>query len=152
MLKSRFQSSNRRSPDRKWQWVLVGVGVLFSASSGMSACGGGSSTGTAVRPHTDAKLLVVSPSPNELTGPDVPVQFQVVGATVSPPQKNNLAPNEGHIHVTVDGKLVAMAFRTSTQLTGLSPGPHTLQAEFVANDHLPFADRVISIVLFTVKS
>jgi hypothetical protein len=87
-----------------------------------------------------------------MTGPDVPVQFQVEGATVSPPQKNKLSPNEGHIHVTVDGKLVAMAYGTSTELLGLDPGLHTLQAEFVANDHLPFANRVIAVVLFTVKS
>ena len=87
-----------------------------------------------------------------MTGPNVPVQFEVKGATVSPPQKNKLAPNEGHIHVSVDGKLVVMSYGTSTELTALNPGLHTLQAEFVANDHLPFANRVIGVVLFTVKS
>lgn len=126
--------------------LLAVVAVLWLAS-----CGGGSSSSTTTRPHTDAKLLIVSPMPNQVTGPNVPVQFQVEGATVSPPQKNNLVPNEGHIHVTVDGKLVAMSYGSSTELFGLTPGPHTLQAEFVANDHLPFADRVITVVLFTVQ-
>ena len=121
------------------------------AALAVAACGGGSST-TSTRPHTDAKLLIVSPTPNEVTGPNVPVQFEVQGATVSPPQKNKLAPNEGHIHVSIDGKLVVMSYGTSTTLTGLTPGLHTLQAEFVANDHLPFANRVIAVVLFTVKS
>jgi hypothetical protein len=117
----------------------------------LSACGGGGSTTTASRPHTDATLLIISPTPNEVTGADVPVRFEVDGATVSPPQKNNLVPNEDHIHVNLDGKLVTMAYGTSTELSGLSPGLHTLQAEFVANDHLPFANRVIAVVLFTVK-
>lgn len=127
--------------------LLTGV-ALFT----LVACGGRPASSAAARPHTAAKLLIVSPTPNAVTGPDVPVQFQVDGATVSPPQKNRLAPAEGHIHVTVDGKLVAMSFGTTTELLGLNPGLHTLQAEFVANDHLPFADRVITIVLFTVKS
>ena len=118
----------------------------------LAACGGGSSAVPAARPHTDAKLLIVSPTPNEVTGSNVPVQFDVQGATVSPPQKNKLTPNEGHIHVTVDGRLVSMSYGTSTELYALSPGTHTLQAEFVANDHLPFADRVLTVVLFTVKS
>ena len=127
--------------------LLAGI-ALFTLTS----CGAGSTSTATARPHTAAKLFILSPTPNDVTGPDVPVQFQVDGATVSPPQKNRLAPNEGHIHVTLDGKLVAMSYGTSTQLLGLNAGLHTLQAEFVANDHLPFADRVITIVLFTVKS
>lgn len=141
-----LEPDHRRSRRRRFAFALFGL-----AAFAVAACGGGSST-TTTRPHTDAKLLIVTPTPNEVTGPNVPVQFEVQGATVSPPQKNNLAPNEGHIHVSVDGKLVVMSYRTSTTLTGLTPGLHTLQAEFVANDHLPFADRVIALVLFTVKS
>lgn len=144
--------SRRPTPIGAKLRAVSGIALLTGiALFGTVACGGSGSTTTA-RPHTAAKLLIVSPTPNDVTGPDVPVQFQVDGATVSPPQKNRLAPNEGHIHVTLDGKLVAMSFGTSTELLGLDPGPHTLQAEFVANDHLPFADRVITIVLFTVKS
>jgi hypothetical protein len=127
------------------------MALLFAGVSFVSTGCGGSSTTTA-RPHTDAKLFVLSPTPNEVTGSTVPIQFEVQGATVSAPQKNKLAPNEGHIHVTLDGRLVAMSYGTSTQLVGLTPGLHTLQAEFVANDHLPFANRVITVVLFTVKS
>jgi hypothetical protein len=128
---------------------VVVFAIVLLASTG---CGGGGSSNMTARPHTDAKLLIVSPTPNEVTGSTVPIQFEVQGATVSPPQKNNLEPNEGHIHVTLDGRLVAMSYGTSTQLVGVSPGVHTLQAEFVANDHLPFANRVIAVVLFTVKS
>ena len=146
---SLFPKHRGRRPRFRHQIALVLSVPLLGAS--LAACGGGSSTATTGRPHTDAKLLIVSPQPNALTGRSVPVQFQVEGATVSLPQKNKLTPNEGHIHVTVDGKLVVMSYGTSTELEGLSPGLHTLQAEFVANDHLPFADRVISVVIFTVK-
>jgi len=118
----------------------------------VTSCGGGSSSSTAVqRPYTDARLEIISPTPNEVTGPNVPIQFAVQGATVSPPDKLKLVANEGHIHVSVDGKLVVMSYGLSTEVTGLSPGPHALQAEFVANDHLPFADRVLAAVIFTVR-
>ena len=152
MLRSALRSRRPTPIGARLRAVSVLALLTGIALFGAVACGGGSGSTTTARPHTAAKLLIVSPTPNDVTGPDVPVQFQVDGATVSPPKKNRLAPNEGHIHVTVDGKLVAMSFGTSTELLGLDPGPHTLQAEFVANDHLPFADRVITIVLFTVKS
>ena len=150
---SSFRSNRPDSLRRgRWRTATLVAGCAL-ALAGFTACGGGSSSASSSsRPHTDAKLLIVSPAPNEVTAPDVPVQFQVQGAIVSPPQKNKLAPNEGHIHVSVDGKLVIMSYGTSTTLTGLSPGMHTLQAEFVANDHLPFANRVIAVVIFTVKS
>jgi hypothetical protein len=141
-----LRSPSHNPTARSALWLLA----LFSVVA-LTACGGGSAA-TTPRPHTDAKLLILSPTPNEVTGPNVPARFEVQGATVSPPQKNNLVPNEGHIHVSLDGRLVVMAYGTSTELTDLSPGLHTLQAEFVANDHLPFANRVISVVLFTVKA
>jgi hypothetical protein len=140
------------SPFPSLKRTLRVVVICAAIASLLAACGGGSSASTAPRPHTDATLVIISPTPNEVTGPNVPVRFEVQGATVSPPQKNNLVPNEGHIHVTVDGKLVTMAYGTTTELTGLQPGPHTLQAEFVANDHLPFANRVIALALFTVRA
>ena len=140
-----------RSPFHKRPIRSIGPVLLILVSFGLAACSGGNSGSTTKRPTTHATLSIVSPTPNEVTGPNVPVQFKVEGAIVSAPQKNKLAPNEGHIHVSVDGKLVVMSYGTSTELNGLAPGLHSLQAEFVANDHLPFANRVIAVVLFTVK-
>ena len=51
----------------------------------------------------------------------------------------------------VDGTLVAMPLRLTEQLPKLSPGSHTVQAEFVASDHLPFANRVVAAVTFSVR-
>jgi hypothetical protein len=43
------------------------------------------------------------------------------------------------------------AYSTTQQLKGLTPVPHSVQVEFVAIDHLPFRNRVIAAVLFSVK-
>ncbi len=59
-------------------------------------------------------------------------------------------PRRGHIHVSVDGRVIAMINRPRVPVTGLSPGEHTIQAEFVASDHLPFANSVDAAVSFTV--
>jgi hypothetical protein len=53
--------------------------------------------------------------------------------------------------VSIDGKLVSMAYGESQDLHGLSAGQHVLAAEFVATDHLSFKNPVKATVLFTVK-
>jgi hypothetical protein len=62
-----------------------------------------------------------------------------------------LFSDRGHIHVLVDGQLVAMPLELTDPLPTLSPGVHTVEAEFVASDHLPFANRVVAAVTFRVK-
>jgi len=62
-----------------------------------------------------------------------------------------LRPDAGHIHLSVDGQLVAMPQRLDYSLTGLTPGSHTIEAEFVASDHLPFANRVVAAVTFEAR-
>ena len=146
MPKSRSQSPRTSGPSRPRFAVLVVVAAV--ALAGCSA----SAAKTVPRPHTNAQLLVLSPTANEVTGPTLVIRFQVKGATVSPPNKLVIVPNEGHIHVSVDGKLVVMSYGVTTTLHNLTPGLHLLQAEFVANDHLPFANRVINDVQFTVKA
>jgi hypothetical protein len=61
-----------------------------------------------------------------------------------------LRPDEGHIHLSLDGQLVAMPSQLTDPLPLLRAGSHTVEAEFVASDHLPFADRVVAAVTFTV--
>jgi hypothetical protein len=45
-----------------------------------------------------------------------------------------------------------MAYGETQPLHGLRAGAHSLQAEFVATDHQPFANRVVAAVLFNVKA
>jgi hypothetical protein len=54
------------------------------------------------------------------------------------------------VHVTLDGKLVSMAYETE-QVLPVAPGQHAIEAEFVAVDHAPFTNRPKSAVLFEVK-
>ncbi len=120
-----------------------------------AACGGSSSTATASappRPHTDATLAIVQPTPNEVTGPDLTVQLALTGAQIVPANSSHVRPDQGHIHLYVDSRLVSMYYQLTDVEHGLKPGLHSLQAEFVGSDHLPFANRVIASVLFQVKS
>ncbi|HZN13065.1 MAG TPA: hypothetical protein VFB78_02260 [Acidimicrobiales bacterium] len=107
---------------------------------------------TTSRPTTPAKLAVIAPAPNEVTGPDVTLQLRLDGGTVVQRTSGKLSTTEGHIHVTLDGKLVAMPYGLTYDLHGLSPGSHTVQAAFVAIDHAPFKNNPIAAVLFTVRA
>ena len=126
---------------------------LVVAALVVAVCASCSSGGPPPRPVTSAKLVILSPTPNQVTGPDLTLQFQVIGGTVLPASQvqGPLRGDQGHIHVSLDGKLVQMAYSTQAQLTGLTPGPHSLQASWVATDHLPFRNQVVAAVLFQVQ-
>ncbi|HZQ27768.1 MAG TPA: hypothetical protein VFA94_08720 [Acidimicrobiales bacterium] len=103
------------------------------------------------RPTTDAKLQIVSPTANQVTGPNITVQLNLIGGKVVPQTSGPLRGDEGHIHVSIDGKIVTMAYSTTQDINGLAPGEHSLQAEFVATDHAPFKNRLVAAVLFKVQ-
>ena len=105
----------------------------------------------AERPVTPARIQIVAPTPNQETGPDVTVQVKLTGAKEVPQQAGEVKPDEGHIHVSLDGAVVAMAYQDTQVLKGLTPGQHSVQVDFVAVDHIPFRNRVTAGVLFTVK-
>ena len=134
---------NRLMATRAPRWLGLGVVLVLAACS--------SGGGTASRPSTTARLQIVQPIANQVTGSSVNLTFNLIGAKVVPATTvKGLRSDEGHIHLSVDGKLVAMNYTTTELLPGLGPGPHSVQAEFVADDHLPFRTRVIAAVLFTV--
>jgi hypothetical protein len=120
----------------------------------MAACGEdkkASAPRVTERPATPARVQIVAPVPNQETGPDVTVQVKLSGAREVPEQAGEVKPDEGHIHVSLDGAVVAMAYQDTQVLKGLTPGQHSVQVDFVAVDHLPFRNRVTAGVLFTVK-
>ena len=102
------------------------------------------------RPSTTARLTVLSPHAGEVLRGDpatIHISLELDGGQIVPATSLRLVPNEGHIHLSLDGSLIAM-----TGLVGdvaAAPGPHTLSAEFVAIDHGPFQPRVIATVTFT---
>jgi ABC-type Fe3+-hydroxamate transport system substrate-binding protein len=129
--------------------------ALVAAACGSSASSATSpSSASATRPTTDASLQITSPGPNEVTGRHVEMVMALSGAhLLAPPTQLGapLRPDRGHIHISVDGTLVAMPARLTEELPVLQPGSHTVQAEFVAADHLPFANRVVAAVTFDVR-
>jgi len=132
-------------------FVLAATLLAACGSSGSGSSSSSTTSKASSRPTTTAKLEIVRPTANEETGPDVTVELKVTGGEVVSQTTGKLVPDKGHVHVSIDGKLVSMAYGTTQNLHDLTPGPHTLQAEFVAIDHAPFRNRAVASVLFTVK-
>jgi hypothetical protein len=125
--------------------------VVLAFTVTLTGCGGSKAktSPTTNRPTTAARLQIVQPTANQVTGPNVTLVVNLIGARVVQPSQGTLRGDEGHIHVSVDGKLVSMTYGTSQPLPPLMPGQHIIQAEFVAIDHVPFKDRRIAAVIFT---
>jgi hypothetical protein len=125
---------------------------LLVAALLATACSSGGS-GAADRPRTPATLQITVPEPNATVANPVTVRVDLANARLVPGSGigGKVRPHQGHVHVSVDGKLVAMVNRDQVDLGTLAPGQHTVQAEFVASDHLPFANRVVAAVTFTVS-
>jgi hypothetical protein len=129
--------------------VTLVVMALFVTNCGSSSSG---RTAIPVRPSTAATLQILAPTPNAHTGSRVRVSLRLDHAHLVPATQVGgiLRPDEGHIHLSLDGQLVAMPSQLTDPLPLLRAGGHTVEAEFVASDHLPFADRVVAAVTFTV--
>ncbi len=115
------------------------------------ACGSGAD-GAATRPTSPARLRILAPAPNAVTAGDVDLRLDLTGARIVAPNVvgGRLRGDRGHIHITVDGQLLTMAYGLDQVIPHLAPGHHTIQAELAATDHLPFANRVVAAVSFEV--
>ena len=105
------------------------------------------------RPSSTATVSIESPEPGQVFRGNparVPVRIRLEGGKIVPFTSTNLVENTGHIHVFLDGSLIAMT--TTLQRTiDVLPGTHTLTAEFVAVDHVPWNPRVRTSVRFEVE-
>lgn len=96
------------------------------------------------RPSSTATISIVQPvAAGPLASGKVPVKLGLDGGKVLSAATKDLKPNEGHIHLSLDGKLQEMIYQLDTELQ-VPPGKHTIEAEFVAGDHAPFNPRVIA--------
>jgi hypothetical protein len=105
------------------------------------------------RPSSTARLAFVEPRPGEVfTGAPatIGVELRLDGGTIVATSSTSVVANEGHIHLFLDGRLVQMTGGLSTDIV-VSPGAHTLRAEFVAADHGPFRPDVTTDVTFRVQ-
>ena len=148
-------------PCTRQRTVVAAVALMLS----VAACGGAdpapadptttqaSPSIAQDRPSSTGELTIVSPENGQrISGDTAQLQIDLQGAEVVDQTSTDLQPDEGHLHVVLDGKLVSMTSGTSQLLQGLTPGEHLVQVEFVAKDHAPFDPRVLAAVTFEVKA
>lgn len=136
--------SARRRP------AALAVLLLF-----LAACGGDGSAGPsapASRPASTGTLAILSPKNGATVNDPVELRVSLTGAKLVPTTTTTVVPDQGHLHVSVDGSLITMTSGLKQALPKLSPGTHVVQVEFVASDHAPFDPRVIASSSFEVTS
>ncbi|MDP9243012.1 MAG: DUF6130 family protein [Actinomycetota bacterium] len=106
------------------------------------------------RPSSPAKIEILSPKNGDVVhGTSLHLKLALQNAKVVPANTTDIVPNQGHVHVLLDSKVVTMTFGLQQTLHGLTPGSHLLEVEFVASDHAPFDPRVLAQpVTFEVKA
>ena len=134
--------------------------LIAAALLALVACGGGNKKASSTpaptpsaRPASSGKLAIVSPRPGDtVKGTTVTLRLTLTGAKIVPVTTKTIRPDEGHLHVLLDGRLITMTASLETLLPGVSAGSHTIRVEFVAGDHAPFDPRVVQETLFTVTT
>lgn len=136
--------------------IALALGATTSAcgeeGDGATSASPSTVTVAAERPSSTGHLTIASPQNGErVAGDAARLEVELHGAEIVDKTSTDLQPDKGHLHVMLDGELVSMTSGTSQTLTGLTPGEHLVQVEFVATDHAPFDPRVLAAVTFEVK-
>jgi hypothetical protein len=104
------------------------------------------------RPATPVKIALLSPASAEVVhGTTLVVRVSITGGSVTTVTTGDITPTKGHVHLYLNNQLIYMSYTLSQPIT-VKPGlPYSMYAEFVAQDHFPFAPRdVTPTVFFTV--
>lgn len=106
----------------------------------------------APRIASDAKVSIREPADGAtVVGTSVHVVLKLDGAKIVTETTTNIRPDEGHVHLYLNGQVVSMNYGLEQDLP-VTPGTYVLRAEFVAADHAPYNPRVESgDVVFTVN-
>jgi len=146
MLRSSPGTGAALARKRRWGLIIAAVGFT-TFLLGPDLFGG--STPACVRPETQAQIEIVSPAEGQqFPESNVPVELEVTGGKIASVGSTQNKPGEGHLHISVDGRLASMTGEAAQTLE-LPAGPHKLDVEYVANDHAPFCTRVIDSASFT---
>jgi len=106
-----------------------------------------------VRPHSTAQLAIVAPRDGStVRGRDVRVRLRLEGGHLVAAVSTKLAPDQGHIHLALDGRVVSSTASLHARLRRVHAGRHVLVAEYVALDHGPFSPPVRAVVAFSVSA
>ena len=129
--------------------AVVGASVLLSACS-LPLIGTSPTPSPTPRLSSTGLITIVHPADNTVvTTTTLHVDFQLTGAHIVNVTTKNVMPDTGHIHLSIDSILISMNYQLSQDVSmqRFTAGPHILQGEFVAADHLPFSPRVIAKVI-----
>lgn len=141
---------------RTWKWALPPLAVLLLLGACTTTAWVPATTircSATKRPTTNARVQILAPTPNQaIAGTKTTLKLRLIGGRLEPVNTTKCRNNEGHMHVSVDNQLTSMTQGLEQPLVALTPGTHTVQAEFVAADHRPFQPRVIAFVLFRVTA
>jgi len=137
---------------------IVGSPLIAFALLAAGCGSGGSppstpSSPSSSRPSSAAKLSILSPKNGSVVkGSTVHLELSLEGAHIVKQTSTDLSPDKGHVHVLLDGSLIAMNYRLGDDIPDVPPGPHRIDVEFVATDHAPFDPRVTAATSFQVKA
>jgi len=107
-----------------------------------------------IRPVTTAGIVLMEPLPDAIVrGRVLHVVVQITGGRIIPAATTRLRPDEGHLHVSIDGLLTGTSFSVTgdIDISSYAVGDHVLRVEFVAGDHAPFANRQVVERLFRIE-
>jgi hypothetical protein len=138
---------------------LAALAVALAAA----ACGGSGPAAsgqpgpsTSPRPGGAARLTIITPANGAVIHTrTVHVKVRLTGASSENPATAAQAL-PGYVHLYLDSKITSIApvasndSVTEQTIGRVKPGGHTLKAEFVGPNHLPFRPRVTAVVRFTV--
>jgi hypothetical protein len=130
--------------------VLVGCASDGSVADPDTTAPSASAIGP--RPASPATVTILEPKNGATVSADAAtLRVSLTGATLTDVTSQTIAPDEGHLHVSVDGELISMTAGLTQAMPGLDGGRHTMRVEFVAADHLPFDPRVVTQGFFEVR-
>jgi len=130
--------------------MALGAVILLA----MVACNSNSNGSVGTRPTSTAKLTILQPTTGStVDGKDVEVKLSLVGGTVTTVTVSSarIQPNIGHIHLRLDGNTITLLGHLDNHIKNVKAGQHILEAEYVAQDHLPWAKDILSTVSFTAR-
>jgi len=117
-----------------------------------TATGGASAAVRTASNEPPAKIIVDAPVAEALSRGVLFIQYRTENLHIVPvfgPSALGVAPQVGHIHVTVDGAAWHWADASGNPviINGLAPGPHTVLIQLVNANHQAIDQEVVRVTV-----
>jgi hypothetical protein len=137
-------------------YALVGLaGVLVVGAAILPRAILGPKVPSGPRPSSAAALTIAEPVDGAaIESDELTVMLRLTGGRIIEDATTTDTGDTGHVHVSIDGTMLSMTYglEQTIPIGDLAEGPHTIEAEFVAADHGPFAPRVTATASFVKAS